>query len=60
MFTDRAGTGGVQLNPQVKEATRELTLSFVTQVFGGVASPLERWSERYRPIVARVVSAGAH
>jgi predicted dienelactone hydrolase len=59
MFTDRAGTGGVQLNAQVKAATRDLTLAFVTQVFGGAAGPIDRWSERYRPIVARFVSAGA-
>ncbi len=59
IFTDRAGTGGVQLNAQVKAATRDLTLAFVTQVFGGAAGPIDRWSERYRPIVARFVSAGA-
>jgi predicted dienelactone hydrolase len=57
IFTDRAGTGGAQLNPQVKAATRELSLAFIRQVFGGAAGALERWTERYRPIVARMVTA---
>ena len=29
MFTDRAGTGGAVLNPQVKAATQELSLAFL-------------------------------
>jgi len=45
------------LNAQVKVATRELTLAFVTQVFNGTGEAIERWSERYRPIVARVITA---
>jgi pimeloyl-ACP methyl ester carboxylesterase len=57
IFTDRAGTGGVQLNAQVKAATRELALAFMTQVFGGASDALERWSERHQPIVARMVTA---
>jgi predicted dienelactone hydrolase len=57
IFTDRAGTGGAQLNPQVKAATRELSLAFIRQVFGGAAGALERWTERYRPIVSRMVTA---
>ena len=57
IFTDRAGTGGAQLNAQVKAATRELSLAFVTQVLGGTAGAIDRWSERHRPIVARFVSA---
>jgi len=57
IFTDRSGTGGVQLNAQVKVATRELTLAFVTQVFSGTGDAIDRWSERYRPIVARVITA---
>ncbi len=60
IFTDRAGTGGVQLNAQVKTATRELTLAFVTQLLGGATGSIDRWSERYRPIVARFVSAPVH
>lgn len=57
MFTDRAGTGGVQLNAQVKVATRELSLAFITQVFGGAAEALDRWTERHRPIVTRYVTS---
>jgi pimeloyl-ACP methyl ester carboxylesterase len=57
IFTDRAGTGGAQLNPQVKAATRELSLAFIRQVFGGAAGALERWTERYRPIVSRIVTS---
>jgi len=57
IFTDRAGTGGVQLNAQVKAATRELALAFMKQVFGGASDALERWSERHQPIVARMVTA---
>jgi predicted dienelactone hydrolase len=57
IFTDRPGTGGAQLNPQVKAATRELALAFIRQVFGGTADALERWSERHRPILARIVTS---
>jgi predicted dienelactone hydrolase len=57
IFTDRPGTGGAQLNPQVKAATRELALAFIRQVFGGTADTLERWSERHRPILARIVTS---
>jgi predicted dienelactone hydrolase len=53
MFTDRTATGGAQLNAQVKAATRELSSAFLAQVFGGAAEALDRWTERYRPIVAR-------
>jgi dienelactone hydrolase len=53
MFTDRAGTGGVALNPQVKAATRELTLAFLRQVFDGDASALAAWPERHAAILAR-------
>ena len=35
MFTDRAGTGGAQLNPQVKAATKALSLAFLRNVFDG-------------------------
>jgi predicted dienelactone hydrolase len=54
MFTDRPGTGGTELNPRVKQATRELTLAFVQ----GLAQPaaragIARWVERHRGILAR-------
>ncbi|MCU0924208.1 MAG: hypothetical protein MUF16_28565 [Burkholderiaceae bacterium] len=53
MFTDRAGTGGVQLNPQVKEATRELSLAFLNSVFKGDEAALAAWPAQFAGIVAR-------
>jgi len=44
IFTDRMGTGGAALNPQVKVATRQLALAFLTWVHGKDADALERWS----------------
>ncbi len=53
MFTDRAGTGGAELNPRVKQATRELTLAFLDAQFGRTdAAPMAQWLERHRPILA--------
>jgi predicted dienelactone hydrolase len=60
MFTDRAGTGGVELNPRVKAATQELSLAFLREHFGAPdGGALPRWAERHRPILARYqASAG--
>ena len=56
MFTDRAGTGGSELNPQVKAATKELSLAFLRNVFGqGDAEALALWAGRHRVILARFV-----
>ncbi len=56
MFTDRAGTGGVELNPQVKAATKELSLAFLHNVFGkGDAEALTLWAGRHRAILAKFV-----
>ena len=57
IFTDRTGTGGSELNPRVKAATRELTLAFLEQVLGGRGdgAALQRWGERYRSLLARWV-----
>jgi pimeloyl-ACP methyl ester carboxylesterase len=56
MFTDRAGTGGVELNPQVKAATKELSLAFVRNVFSrDGADALALWAGRHRAILARFV-----
>jgi dienelactone hydrolase len=58
MFTDRPGTGGVELNSQVKQATKELSLSFVRATLGlGESVGIERWAERHRAIVARFSGA---
>ena len=53
MFTDRPGTGGVQLNPQVKEATRELSLAFLNSVFKGDEAALAAWPGQFAGILAR-------
>lgn len=53
IFTDRSGTGGVALNPQVKAATRELTLAFLQSVFEGRREGLRDWPLRWREILAR-------
>ena len=58
MFTDRQGTGGVVLNPQVKAATKELSLAFLKKVFDGEAGDLESWPRRHAPIVARFSAEG--
>jgi pimeloyl-ACP methyl ester carboxylesterase len=56
MFTDRAGTGGVQLNAQVKSATQELSLAFLASAFEKRSEGLTYWNERHRAIVARFES----
>lgn len=53
IFTDRAGTGGAQLNQQVKEATRALSLAFLDSVFKGDARGLAEWPQQFAGIVAR-------
>ncbi len=54
MFTDRPGTGGTELNPRVKRATKELSMAFLQASFGR-ASPLalSQWVERHREIIAK-------
>jgi dienelactone hydrolase len=56
IFTDRTGTGGPVLNPQVKQATRELALAFVRAVFDGDDAALRGWPQRHDAIVARFVA----
>lgn len=56
MFTDRAGTGGVELNAQVKTATRELTGAFLRSVLDDDDSELRAWPQRHASIVARFVA----
>ena len=58
IFTDRAGTGGVALNAQVKAATRELTLAFLQRVFGADDAALLQWPQRHAGIVARFSALG--
>ena len=53
MFTDRVGTGGVALNPQVKAATQALSLAFLHRVFDGQGAALAAWPLQFGSIVAR-------
>lgn len=57
MFTDRPGTGGLDLNPKVKAATAELSLAFLDLVFDGDRTAMTRWNARWQPIMA--LSPGA-
>lgn len=55
MFTDRLNTGGSELNPQVKIATREATLEFLRRSLQLTFSPEnDSWSSRHRGIVDEV------
>lgn len=56
IFTNRRGTGGDELNPKVKAATRELALAFLRRVFDGAGEALERWPQVHAPLLARWVS----
>lgn len=53
IFTNRPGTGGETLNPQVKKATRELALAFLQKVFDGRDEGLVSWPKTYSSIVSR-------
>jgi predicted dienelactone hydrolase len=58
MFTDRSGTGGMALNPKVKEATRALSLAFLKDVFDGEDGALRQWPAQFAGIVARYTRLG--
>jgi predicted dienelactone hydrolase len=58
MFTDRSGTGGMTLNPQVKAATRALSLAFLKDVFDGEDAGLRQWPAQFAGIVARYTRLG--
>jgi predicted dienelactone hydrolase len=54
MFTDRPGTGGAELNPRVKQATKELSLAYLQARFSQAdEAALKLWVERHRAILAR-------
>ena len=57
MFTDRALTGGRDLNPKVKAATAELALAFLDLVYDGDRTTMTGWNAKWQPIVA--LSPGA-
>jgi dienelactone hydrolase len=52
IFTDRAGTGGLALNPKVKVATRQLALAFLDGVQASNYPSMDAWSVRHAEIVA--------
>ncbi len=53
IFTDRMGTGGAELNPKVKAATRELALAFLNTLFGNDTDALPRWRTQNASLVER-------
>ena len=59
IFTDRANTGGAELNPKVKAATQSLATAFLRQVFDGAGEALAAWPLRHQALLARWVSAPA-
>ncbi len=58
IFTDRRGTGGATLNPQVKEATRALSVAFLQRVFEGDEAAIRQWPAQFAGIVARFTRSG--
>lgn len=52
IFTDRAVTGGLALNPKVKAATAELGLAFADLVFQQDSAGLARWRDAWQPLLA--------
>lgn len=57
MFTDRQGTGGAELNPKVKAATRELALAFMKSVFEREETALAQWPKRFAGIISKFTSS---
>ena len=53
IFTDRSGTGGAVLNPQVKAATQALSTAFLAGVFGGDRDALRQAGQRFAGLLAR-------
>jgi predicted dienelactone hydrolase len=58
IFTDRAATGGVLLNPRVKSATQELALAFLHSVFDAQDDGMQQWPGKYGTLIARWVHLG--
>ncbi|WP_217283558.1 alpha/beta hydrolase family protein [Pseudaquabacterium terrae] len=58
IFTDRGGTGGTVLNPQVKQATQALSLAFLRSVFDGDAAALAQWPQQFGSLVSRYKHPG--
>lgn len=56
IFTDRAGTGGAELNPRVKAATQALSLAFLRQTLGGETGALAQWQPQFADLLAKFVN----
>lgn len=59
MFTDRYLTGGLLLNPKVKQATRDITTAFLQLLHHGDKGELQQSVNKHAPIVSRVAATGA-
>jgi hypothetical protein len=53
IFTDRTGTGGLNLNPQVKIATRQLALAFLDGVQTRNYRAMDAWPLRNAEILTK-------
>jgi predicted dienelactone hydrolase len=53
IFTDRPGTGGLLLNPKVKNATSKLTSAFLRSVLNGDGEDLHDWPIQHSGILSR-------
>ncbi len=53
IFTDRMGTGGMELNPKVKAATRDLAVAFLNTLFAGDFEALGRWQLKNAVLIER-------
>ncbi len=51
IFTDRAGTGGLNLNPKVKVATRQLALAFLNAIPASNYLAVDAWSLSHAELV---------
>ena len=56
IFTDRAGTGGAELNPRVKAATQALSLAFLRQTLGSETGALAQWQPQFADLLAKFVN----
>lgn len=52
IFTDRSGTGGLNLNPMVKVATRQLALAFLNGIAASNYLAVDAWSLSHGELVA--------
>ena len=60
VFTDRLGTGGLDVNPKIKRATRELSLAFWHEVFQNAnATGMKQVQQTNAPLLAKFVRVGA-